>query len=511
MKLNFKNAEAKNLLEKRPANRRDRGPYPILHFGVGGFHRAHQAWALQQMQSKAIAGADFEDWAITGVSVLPADKGFVEAFRGQDCLGFVQRFDPDGNHKVSLLESIREILFVEQDYSTILACIAASETKVISFTITEGGYNVDYNQHRFIWGNPAVQEDLLKGHVPKTVFRILAEGLKKRKEVGNAGIVLMSCDNVQHNGAILKFAFLEFLKKFDPALISWAEDNVSFVSTMVDRITPVTTSLQKEDFAREYDFEDNCLVVCEDFFQWVIGKDPRLEGLPYAKMGATLVDDVAPYEKMKLRLLNGGHSLIGLLGYALGYDSIHTAISDDLIGSVFRRYTSEEVIPTLAPIEGVDYPGYVDQLAWRFSNPMINDSTLRIISGSTDKLPKFVLPVILENLSGSAIAPQIKWGVLIVAAWYYYLLTESKKNRMQDVQDLNKSTLLSLFERPGFDPEMFIKEDPLFEGLREHTVARMLFTSYTHALMSTGTAAHDARRRFIAALLEKKEEVGAYE
>lgn len=544
MKLNYTNAVAKGLLQAKPIGKPQPAPVPvsvpaapILHFGVGGFHRAHQAWSLQQMLNKDEPGLQgFDDWYITGVCVLPADKGFVEAFREQDCLNFVQSFRPDGERKVSLLRSIREILYVEQDYDSLLSRMAARETKVISFTITEGGYNVDYNRHAFIWDNPLVQEDMLKRGVPKTVFRILAEGLKKRMEASTSagGIILMSCDNVQHNGAILQFALLEFLKQFDPDLITWIEKNVSFVSTMVDRITPVTTLQQKADFAREQGLEDNCLVVCEDFLQWVIGNDPRLEGLPYAQMGATIVEDVTPYEKMKLRLLNGGHSLTGLLGYALGYDRIHTSISDDLIGRVFRRYSTEEVLPTLAPIEGVSYEDYVGKLRDRFSNPMINDSTHRIISGSTDKLPKFVLPVIEDRLTSSGtdgngnsskdgsrddIAhPQIKWGMLILAAWYYYLWTEYQKNRMLDVQDLNRKALLSLFESPDFDSDMFMDQDPLFATIRDHAMVRHLFTTYTKALLSahaagsgeegdktatitTTTAITTAGRQFIAALL----------
>lgn len=495
MELNRSNARAADLI-KVPAHQGHKPAAPILHFGVGGFHRAHQAWSLQQMINKGVPEA--EKWGITGVCVLPTDQAFVDAFRKQDCLYFVQSFAANGHTEVRMVETIRELLFAKEDYKTILSRIMDLETKVISFTITEGGYNVNFNQHCFIWETPEIQEDLSKTAAPKTVFAILAEGLRKRMEAEAGGIALLSCDNIQHNGDILKFALMEFLKKYDPGLMSWLEKHVSFINTMVDRITPTTSVSQKNAFAKQNDFEDNCLVVCEDFFQWVIEKDARLDEVPYTQMGATLVDDVAVYEKMKLRLLNGGHSLTGLLGYALGYDRIHTSISDPAIREVFRQYSENEVIPTLSLIDGVSYQDYVDKLMIRFSNPMINDSTCRIISGSTDKLPKFVISVIEDQLPGDN--GNIKWGALILAAWYFYLKSAFDKNSMQDVLDLNRDELLKRFSAPGFNAAAFIQEDPLFSNLKNYPLFCGLFIEYVQQLCQGNDK---SRRQFIEQCLIK--------
>ncbi|WP_008581908.1 mannitol dehydrogenase family protein [Niabella soli] len=477
MELNYKNAALQEpslqaVFEKTTP------PYPILHFGVGGFHRAHQAWALQGLLNDR--RPELEHWGITGVGVLPQDAAFAKTFRNQDCLYFLQRFAPEGLRDTQLISSIKEMLHVSEDYETILARIAAPETRIISFTITEGGYNVDYTTNTFIWDTPVVQEDLLRRDVPKTVFRVLAEGLKKRSMADGGAIVLMSCDNVQHNGDILRLALIEFLKRFDPSLIDWVAQHVTFVKTMVDRITPATTRAQKEAFEKTGGFHDQCLVVCEEYFQWIIEEHPGLAGLPLRDMGATVVKEVAPYEKMKLRLLNGGHSLTGLLGEALGYDRIHTAIKDDNINAVFQRYCSEEVIPTLDPIAAVHYPDYVQQLVYRFGNPMINDSTARIISGSTDKLPKFVLPVISEQLKRQT--PKIKCGVLILAAWYYYLEEAFKKDQMEEVQDLNRELLLALFSEPDWDACQFITRLPVLHTLQREPVVQTLFLEYVQAL-----------------------------
>lgn len=477
MELNYKNARLREpvlpaLLEKTTP------PYPIMHFGVGGFHRAHQAWALQQLLNDR--WPEYKHWGITGVSVLPQDAAFVQTFRNQDCLYFVQCFAPEGLRDTQLISAIKEMLHVSEDYEAILARIAAPQTRIISFTITEGGYNVDYTTNTFIWDTPVIQTDLLRKEAPKTVFRVLAEGLQKRRAEGGGAVALISCDNIQHNGDVLRLALTAFLKRFDPSMIDWVEQHVAFVKTMVDRITPATTGEQKDAFTRTNNFTDQCLVVCEEYFQWVIEDHPWLSDFPLRDMGATVVEEVAPYEKMKLRLLNGGHSLTGLLGYALGYDRIHTAIKDASINAVFERYCSGEVIPTLDPITAVHYPDYIQQLISRFGNPMINDSTARIISGSTDKLPKFVLPVISDQLKKQT--PQFKFGVLILAAWYYYLETAFRKNQMEEVQDLNRELILALFKEPAWNAGQFINRMPMLRELRQQPAVQALFLEYAQAL-----------------------------
>ena len=473
MQLNYKNAAETRLLPSEHLKNLN-PPYPILHFGVGGFHRSHQAWALQQLISNY--PQEFGDWGITGVGILPGDAAFAKTLRNQECLYFVERFTPGGERSTVLITAIKEMLHVAEDYDAILARIASPQTRVISFTITEGGYNVDYSNNTFIWGTPAVQSDLLKNGVPKTVFRVLAEGLKKRMMENSTPVVLMSCDNVQHNGDILRLALLEFLRRFDPSLIAWVEQHVAFVKTMVDRITPATTPKQKDDFSKASGFNDDCLVVCEDFFQWIVEREPALAGIPLQQMGATLVEDVAPYEKMKLRLLNGGHSLTGLLGYAMGYNYIHEAILDETINAFYRRYCSVEVIPTLDELPDVSYVVYVKQLVSRFSNPMINDNVGRIILGSSDKLPKFVLPVISDQLKKGTGA--IQFGVLILAGWYYYLETEFRKNEMEHVQDLNKDLLLMLFRDPSWKADMFFERLPMLHTVKNEPQVKDLFLNY---------------------------------
>ncbi|HTN37489.1 MAG TPA: mannitol dehydrogenase family protein [Arachidicoccus sp.] len=453
----------------------------ILHFGVGSFHRAHQAWALQNALNNKLTSQD--NWAITGVCIMPQDIGFIEQFRRQDCLYFVQTSSPEGKKNTQLVASIKQILHAKEDHQSIITHIVSSDTKIITLTITEGGYNVDFAGNTFLWDNAAIQKDLKREGQPKTIFRFLADGLRKRKEENGAKIVLLSCDNIQKNGDVLKFALLEFLKKYDPNLIPWVVENVAFIKSMVDRITPAATADQKDIFAELNEVQDNCLVICEDYFQWVVQYHPQLTGIPLEEMGATIVEDVEPYEKMKLRLLNGGHSLVGLLGYCLGYDRIHTAVKDKHIDILYDRYARNEVIATLDPIEGIDYEVYLKNLKSRFSNPVINDPVDRIISGSTDKIPKFILPVMENQLSGDS--GQIKIGTLVLCAWFYYLNAEFNKNKMQDVVDLQKEQLLSIFQNEEQAQTRFIDWFSLLCVLAKNGNFRSLYEAYMEVINSS--------------------------
>ena len=494
MKLDYATAMKAGLIKSPLGNKKQ---WPVLHFGVGGFHRAHQAWALQKLRDRQPEG--YGDLGICGVSILPGDIPFVEKFHSQDCLYFVQTFTTEGTMEECLVSAVRALLHPAFHYQDILDRIADAGTRVISFTITEGGYNVDYNKKEFIWSTPEVQQDIKKEGPARTVFGILSEGLRRRRDLGNGAVALMSCDNVQNNGEVLRFALLEFLKKYDPDLIEWVEGHVRFIKTMVDRITPVTAESQKKAFEAAHGFKDDCLVVCEDFFQWVIEDDPSLLAIPYEAMGATLVKDVAPYEKMKLRLLNGGHSLTGLLGELLGYDRIHTAIGDPLIREVYKRYCQQEVMDTLEEIKGVDYERYRLDLERRFANPLINDSTARIISGSTDKLPKFVFPVIEAQLG--SVSGHLKWGVLILASWYCYLQSAFVKDQMASVEDLNKASLLALMQSGGVEPANFWDRLGILESIRKGRALGGLFVYYVSHLVD---AELEERRAFIQELLDKE-------
>lgn len=465
-------------------------PAQLVHIGIGAFHRSHQAYVLAKLL--ALNPEQYWKWRIVGVGLMPHDKPLVDAFSKQDNLYILRTVAADDVEEIRVIPSITEMLHAQDDTAAIIERIATKHTQVISFTITEGGYNFDYEKHRFILEQPAIQQDLLRTNRPKTVFGFLARGLDLRRSYGNGQLTLLSCDNIISNGNILKTGLLSFLEAYDPSLKAWADQHLYFPNSMVDRITPVPNERDKVEFEKQFGVRDNCLVLAEDYFQWVIEKGVQDRGFPPLDLvGVTYVDDVAVYERMKLGILNAGHSLVGLLGDALGYQTIHEAVLDPDIALAFEHYCKQEVIPVLAPIPGLSYEDYFERVRHRFSNAMINDSTARIISGTSDKFPKFVLPIIQAQLSSQH--PRVQYAALIVGAWWYYLHREMQKNAMEDVNDSAKERFIPLFLNEDRSVYAFISDTAIFDHLKDNTAFMVAYTEVTDHF-KTGTIRNYLRK-----------------
>lgn len=472
---------------EKPLPETGNGQNHILHIGVGGFHRAHQAYAWHQLRQKY--PGKYKNWCITGICLMPSDRELIRSLKEQDYLYILKMCAANGEERVQVIDCMKEIWYGEEHRALIIDRIAHQATKVISFTITEGGYNMDYEQHKFFMQDPAIQHDLHVDNDPKTVFGYLARGLFKRMVSGGSHLVLMSCDNIPQNGEILRFALLSFLAEYDGKLKTWAEEHIHFPNSMVDRITPVTRVVDKQEFEKQYGVRDDALVVSEDYFQWVL-EDKGLAAIPpLDEIGVELVSDVHPYEAMKLGLLNAGHSLVGLVGDMLGYTKIHDAVRDEQISSLFDRYAENEAIPVLQPIDRVDFSSYYNTVKTRFSNPMINDSTERIISGSSDKIPKFLLPIVRRQLQQEN--PNTEISALVIAAWWSYLSKAYRMNRMEQVVDNRKDQLLDIFKREASSARQFLEVKAIFGELGANATFRDQYLNYTD-----GLAAHDVRQTF---------------
>ncbi len=454
----------------------------ILHIGVGGFHRAHQAYAVQRLID--LDPEKNSKWQITGVSLMDNDEQLVRDLKSQESNYCLRMSSSSGQEEVMLIHAIKDILYIKDDRQTIVDHIASDQTRIISFTITEGGYNIDFKKQQFMFDQEQIQHDLNDREMPFTVFGFLAKGLQQRMNAGVSGVTLLSCDNIQENGKILKLALLSFLEAYDSQLAQWVLDNCYFPNSMVDRITPITSALDKESFLQKYGVSDNTLVVSEDYFQWVIEFTSPFELPDFQAIGAQFVDDVRPYEKMKLSILNGGHTLVGLLGEALGYRTIHESVSDTRISVLFEAYVVQEVIPTLDIIDGVDFKCYFETIRSRFSNAMINDSTARIIGGSSDKIPKFVLPVLAHQLQQSK--PDINGAVLIIALWWHYLREAFQKDNMQEVNDHRVSVWLQKFQTEGDNGLWFIHDQDVFSDLGSDIRVETLYRQYIADIQHKG-------------------------
>jgi mannitol 2-dehydrogenase len=431
----------------------------IIHIGVGAFHRAHQAFYTD----KLLQNPTNKEWGICGIGLLDSDRKTIDSLVQQEGLYTILVTEPDGIFTARVVGSIIECLYAPDDPGAVIARLADPDVKIITLTITEGGYNFDPATGEFLIKEPFVQTDLKNPESPKTVFGYLFCGLKRRMDQGLKGLTLQSCDNIPRNGDILKRMLLTYADAAEPQVANWIKKEITFPNSMVDRITPVITLTDRENLKAVFSIDDACPVVCEPYMQWVI-EDNYANGRPaWESAGAKFVQDVLPYEKMKMRLLNAGHSLLGFMGTLSGCKTVEEAVNVTLIADFLRDFMDKDITPLLGTVEGVDLTKYKESLIHRFGNPYIKDDLSRICLESSSKIPKFVLPSIRENLENGGV---IKHAAAIVAAWCRYLELAGTAGHSYEVQDgmkdqLRKNALASV----KTDPLAFIKIETLFGDL----------------------------------------------
>ena len=396
-----------------PTYERDLVKSGIVHIGVGGFHRSHQAYYIHQL----LGDAQNSEWGICGIGLREGDRKMATILEQQDCLYTLITQHPEGHETCEVIGSIVDYIFAFETPDLAIDRMAHAETKIVSLTITEGGYNFNTNTGAFDFDNPDIQHDLQYPNNPKTVFGYLAAALDKRRNDGLAAFTILSCDNIQHNGAVTRSMFLSFIKKKKPSLYNWIKNEVCFPNSMVDRITPVTPQSSIDFLETKHQLKDAWPIVCEPYIQWVIEDNFSNGRPPLEKLGVQFVPDVTPYEKMKIRLLNAGHSVLGIPGAIHGHDTINACMEDKIFATFMRQFMDNEVTPQLGEIEGIDLTDYKNSLEKRFANPNIKDGVRRICSESSAKLSKFLIPTILENLATEG---SIRYGTFILAAWCYY-------------------------------------------------------------------------------------------
>ena len=458
----------------------------ILHFGVGGFHRAHQAMVLDSLMraGKAL------DWGICGVGVLPIDARMRDVMRQQDSLYTLVYKHSDGSREARVVGSIVEYLFAPDDPESVIEKLAHPATRIVSLTITEGGYNFDQVTGEFNAEDPGVAADLLPDAVPATVFGLVTEGLRRRRERGVLPFTVMSCDNIQGNGDVAKKMFSAFAELKEPGLGEWMRENVAFPNSMVDRITPVTTDADRAEVAERFGIADGWPVVCEPFFQWVLEDHFPLGRPPYEDAGVQVVTDVEPYELMKLRLLNASHQGMCYFGYLSGYRYAHEATGDPAIATFLRRYMDEEATPTLKPLPGVDLDDYKSTLIERFANPQIRDTLARLCAESSDRIPKWLLPVVRENLAAGG---PVRLSAGIVASWARYAEGVDEYGEPITVVDRLADQLVPVARSQRDDSLAFLRNPALFGELVDHPRFAAEYLAALEQLWSVG--AHETVTR----------------
>jgi mannitol 2-dehydrogenase len=438
MKLN-KSTLAQLSIDK-PTYDRDEIGIGIVHFGVGGFHRAHQAMYVDRLLESGLA----KDWGICGVGVLPADRKMADVMAAQDGLYTLLTKNPDGSRDARVIGSIVDYRYAPDDPEAVVELLAAPSTRIISLTITEGGYTIDN------LGNGV------------NVFGLVADAMARRRDRGIPSPTIVSCDNIEGNGHVARHAFTTYAERVHPGLGDWMEANTCFPNSMVDRITPVTTPDVIAMLAKEFGVEDQWPVAAEPFTSWVLEDDFSDGRPPLENADVLLVDDVTPYELMKLRLLNASHQSLCYFAYLAGYRCVHDAASDPLFAEFLLEYMDSEATPTLKPVPGIDLPDYKRTLIERFANPGVKDTIARLCFGSSDRIPKWLLPVVRANLASGG---PIRLSAATVASWARYAEGVDEDGEPIDVQDQLADTLVPLARSQHENPTAFSENTDVFGDL----------------------------------------------
>ena len=421
----------------------------IVHIGVGNFHRSHQAMYIDTLMNSGQA----LDWGICGIGLQPPNVAMRDALTAQDFLYTLVIRHSDGTWDPRVIGSIVDYLFAPDDPEAAIEKMAAPSTRIVSLTVTEGGYSLDAVTGQFNGADESVLADLRPGAALRTTFGLVTEALARRRARGIPAFTIMSCDNIPGNGHVSQRAFTAFARLRDPELADWMTAHVRFPNCMVDRITPKTTDEDRAELSRRFGLDDRWPVLCEPFTQWVLEDDFTDGRPPLEDAGVQIVPDVEPYELMKLRLLNASHQALCYPGHLVGYRFVHEVTTDPLFAGFLLDYMTTEAIPTLRPVPGVDLPGYAHQLVERFSNPEVRDTVARLCANASDCIPKFLLPVIRYQL---AAGQPVTRSAAVVASWARYAEGTDENGAEHELDDVLAPQLHAAARRQRRHPTAFL-------------------------------------------------------
>lgn len=450
----------------------------ILHFGLGNFHRAHQAVYLDRLFN---AGKS-RDWAIIGTGVRSTDRQMHDALEPQNWLTTV--VEQEATSSAARVTGAMIGFIPPEERAAIVAKLAEPEIRIVSITVTEGGYFIDPATGTFNPDFPEIAHDGRNPNDPHTVFGLIALGLKKRRDAGIKPFTVMSCDNIPHNGVVAKNAVAGVARLYDPALASWIEANAAFPNGMVDRITPATTDRERNALSQDYGIEDNWPVYCEEFIQWVL-EDKFCNGRPaLEEAGVQFVADVTPFEFMKIRILNGGHAAIAYPASLLDIHFVHDAMNHPLVGAFFAKIEHEEIMPTVPPVPGVKLEDYYHLIHRRFSNPKIGDTIPRLAFDGSNRQPKFIVPVARDRLRAGGSVDSLAFES---ALWCRHCYGKTESGRDITAGDPIWPRLNDLARKAKDDPLVWLSMDDVYGDVAQSALFQAAFTRSLNEIWSRGT------------------------
>jgi mannitol 2-dehydrogenase len=401
----------------------------ILHFGVGNFHRAHEAYYTNLL----LADADQKNWGICGAMILEKDESVFRSLKKQDGVYGLTVFGRTGKDEYYRIGSLVELYWGHENASAIIDKVANPNIKIISLTITEGGYNLDKETGEFDFSNKDVLYDLGFPKKPKTIFGYIAAGLRKRVNNNAGKLTVICCDNLIHNGHVCRKSLLSFFERADISLYNWARDNMSFPSSMVDRITPATLPEDVQMLRDVNGHDDLAPVYCEDVVQWVL-EDNFLAGRPaWERVGIEFVNDVSKYEDMKLGFVNSVHQMLSIPAFYAGYRRVDEAVGDKRIAKYLHQYIDNDVIPYISPPPNTDLKKSRDTILERLNNKAVSDQLSRLCNDSANKFTIFMASRLIMMLKAHAETKRIAY--FIASYRLFSLCGEDEKGAPYLIED----------------------------------------------------------------------------
>lgn len=452
----------------------------IVHFGVGAFHRAHKAVYTHEVL-KRHGG----DWRILGVSLQSTE--IADALNVQDGVYSLMRRGADKS-EVTLIKSITNVQAATRGIEVIFNHLASHQTRIVSMTVTEKAYGILREDGRIDMNHRSIAHDIENPEQPIGIIGMIVKGLRMRKTLGLKPYTVLCCDNLPKNGDLIRSGVIDFAHHIgENSLAEWIDLNGAFPNSMVDRITPATTPELINEVSEFLGVVDRVPVETETFSQWVL-EDKFSDGRPkWEDVGAIFVEDVAPYEHMKLRMLNGAHSLIAYLGFLSGHRFVRDVMADKYLASLVNKYIKAAAL-TLAPIKSIDFMTYANDLIERFENPHIAHETYQIAMDGSQKMPQRIFEPALDSLkAGSSIEP----FALATAAWIFFCSGEQESIGSYKLRDPRETELVKAYQCGANNSdqicETFLQLPDLFpKGLIQSELWKTSVSKYLNAMIERG-------------------------
>jgi len=461
----------------RPDYSRERLSHGIVHIGVGNFHRAHQAWYLHRLMQAGEA----HDWAIMGAGVRPGDAKMREKLLSQDCLTTLIELGPEGS-SAEVIGSMIGFVPVMEDNTALIAQIAAPGTRIVSLTVTEGGYFVHPATGAFDAEHPDMVHDVARPDAPVSAFGAIIAALSVRRREGLGPITIQSCDNLQGNGDVARQTVVSLAQRIDPVLAGWIDDQCSFPNSMVDCIVPATGP-DEIAAARALGIDDSVPVTHENFRQWVI-EDDFCAGRPaWERAGAIVTDNVHIYEAMKIRILNAGHQVLANAGELLQCATIADCVAHDLIAAFFDKVQRTEIVPYVDPVPGMSPQSYADLIKQRFANPAIKDTTRRVAFDGASRHTGFVLPILRDALAAGG---SIEGLSLVEALWARMCAGTREDGSLIAPNDPDWDSLNAAALRAKETPRAWLEQESIYGDLIQNGVFVETFEAWLSLIWAEG-------------------------